>query len=362
MLLMSELALYMIIIIGAITFLGQFFNVKLTKASKTILTIIFVLLMGLMAYNVNLGEGADLTRYFEILKSMHFMSFGEALEYGYYKDNIITNIFFWSISKSGNNKLLLLLSTIIILMNLFYSIKIIDRKISCSDGVKGTYILLVFALATLMGITTGVRYHWMVIVYTIAIYRDYILNKRNLITLMLYVSTVMIHTSGVLLIIIRLAALVKGKYQLFLLPFVLIFNELNTVNIQNGLLGSAIFKFYAYQEIGTEGLDVRYIICRLLILILLTVIWRIMYKKTKFNAYMSFYGTLLLFAYAFIPVEHIHFRLVDAVGYCSLPVVNEFNLFEPKNRYFLFKISILSLCFCLYIYQGVFMLNYVSFK
>lgn len=359
MAIISEVAISLIFCSLFLGFVGQFMNIKCSKATEHIIDLTLAVFVFIVAYTVNLIQGADLNRYYQILNQMSYMGFGEAAKYGYYNDTMIINYFFWIIAKIGNQHLLPGISSIFVMFNLYYLIKITKKSMNLRYNVKISFVLLVFSIATVLAIATGVRQNWMVSVYAIAVYREFILKKRDTITISLYIASCMIHTSGILLVVIRLLSVLKGKYKLLLFFCPLFIPFLEGLATQQGLLGNAATKFFEYQLIGAEGLDVRVLLTKVSIMLVLGFMYVKVHNKSTYQGYMNYYLTLILVTMGFLSIEHIFSRLVNAVAYLSLPLLTEFYTYQDAKEKFCCRLILASLCCCLIIYHIVAIKNQI---
>ena len=359
MAIISEVTISLIFCSLFLGFIGQFMNIKCSKATEQIIDLALVVLVFITAYTVNVIQAADLNRYYQILNQMSYMGFGDAAKYGYYNDTIITNYFFWIIAKIGNQHLLPGISSIFVMFNLHYLMKITKESMKLRYNVKISFVLLVFSIATLLAITTGVRQNWMVSVYAIAIYREFILKKRDALTISLYIMSCMIHTSGILLVVIRLLSFLKGKYKLLLFLCPLFIPFLEGVATKQGLLGNAATKFFEYQSIGDEGLDVRVLLTKVSIMLVLSFMYAKIHNKSTYKEYMNYYLTLILMTMGFLSIEHIFSRLINAVAYLSLPLLTEFYTYQGVKEKFCCRLILAFLCCCLIIYHIVAIINQI---
>lgn len=357
----SELAFYFTMIFAFGTFAGILFNVHWNNRSKKLLYVVFGITLVIMAYSIWPGNDSDLSRYFSILNRLKNMSFTEALKFGYYSSTPITNIFMWLISKTGNNKLLPCVSTGIIVINTYLLIdteKKRSKGIECNDEL---YLILVYSVATLLAITTGVRQNWMVTVYSLAIYREFIKEKKDIWTVLLYVAACMIHISAIMLVTVRFCAFVKGNKKAIFLLWIAFAPLLERLTLVHGILGEVASKFFGYRTIGNEGLDIRYLVARTGILIILAMMWWKVKYISRDDGYMNFYGTLLIISFGSISVAHLFSRMINAVVYTSLPLLNEFYECSNLREKVCSKVALIFLSIGLLTYHYVLIRNNVSF-
>lgn len=357
----AKLSFLLLVSFGAFALFFQFVKGKFPKHITFVLDLLFILALCFMSYRVWPGLGSDLERYFQIMDITRGTSFHEALLYGFYRTTVITNIFMWFVARIGDNHLLPLLSTIIVIGNIFYLIYLEQKRTTLLQSAKFSYLLIVFSVVTLMAITTGIRHAWMISLYAIAVYRDFMLNKKDFTTVILYIAACMIHTSALVFILVRFLALLKGNSRLLILLWILLAPFLQHFAESGGLVGEAVGKFFAYQEFGAEGLDIRWRIARFGMLITLAAMCYMQRKSPAEKEYTNFYWTLILFTFGAVSVPVLHFRLIDAVSITSLPIINNFYKTQTPQTVFIFKIVLTILCLGLFAYHGVFIKTSVSF-
>ena len=357
----SHLAFYMVLLFGMYALAFQFSNFRPSKGLEYLLNALFISALAITAYSMWLGPGADLARYYIMLDDMRVMTLPEALIYGHYKNTIIANVFMWSISQTGNNQLLPFLSTLIITGNIFYLISLEQNRTQMSHATKLNYLVLLFAVVTLATITTCVRHAWMMSVFAIAAYRDLVLHKRNFVTILLYAAAPCIHTSGLMLILVRLYSLLKGKWKLIIIFWIFLIPYLQQFVGLDNIFGEASKKLFAYQQYGTEGLDIRWRLARMGFLCIMTFICYRMRKTTNNRLYHNFYASLLLFTWGSISVAQVMYRLTDCAAFMSLPLLNDFVQTQAKQEIFIIKAWLTFICLGLFAYHGVFLKTSINF-
>lgn len=350
------------IILSGLFALGlQFFNIKLGKHLEFLIGIIFLTAFTLMAYRMWPGEGSDLSRYFYLITDMEFMSIKDIFEFGRYRNNILTNLLMWAIAKTGNNYLFPAIGTFLTISNLLYLISLEKKRVFCSFQTELSFLLVIFAVVSLLAITSGVRQAWMLSVFAIAVYRDLILNKRNLITFLLYFAAIMIHTAAIVPIAVRLFSAIKGNFKFLFLPCILLFPSFEDFSFGNAILNEASSSFFSYKTIGWEGLTPAIMWLRIGIIAILMFIWWNIRNSSKNLKYINFYISLLLFTIISIPVPHLFSRMINVVSFTSLPILNEFFRIKGFSQVLLCKMLLAVFCFGLFCYQYVLIKAIVSF-
>lgn len=358
---LSHFCFYLVVLFAGYALLFQFSNIRLSKGLEKLLNVGFIGALVVLAYGLWFGPGADLSRYYMILEDLRPLKLNDALVYGYYKTTVITNVWMWLIAKTGNKQLLPCLTTLLIMGNLFYLISLEQKRVWTSHATKLHYLIILFAVVTLASITTCIRHAWMMSVFAIAVYRDLILGKRDPLTFLLYAATCLIHSSGIMLILVRLVSLLKGNmkflivFWLLLAPYLQRFIELENV------LGTAASKFFVYHDMYMQGLDWRWQLARLGFVFVISAITYSLRRTTRNKEYYNFYVSLLFFTWGAVFIPHIFYRLADTLAFVSLPILNDFYKNTSKQNMLIVKMLLTFICLCLFAYHGVFLKTYMSF-
>ena len=217
----------------------------------------FGFIFGSLGYSMEFGDKInDLTRYFDIVASLKDFSLNYILtndrELLYTKD-----IIFYFVSRTNELHILPFITGFIVYTITFYVLFDIVKKSNRKFKTKELFMLILISIGiiTPYSIIVNVR---CVLSYTIiifAIYRELIQKKRNIVTLMLYILPIGLHSSAIIIIIIRLISILFKKFKkisiaiaLFLPTLIdIIYNYVGYLNI--GIIGTiitnAINKAYA---------------------------------------------------------------------------------------------------------------------
>lgn len=201
--------------------------------------------------------GTDLNTYFNILEYLKGMNFSSANEYlsNIYKDNLyFRNFVFWAIANSFSIHLLPAIST--------SSVYGIYAYITCDYCIRkkltkymGIILVVQYMFLPLQSIVGNVRNIWAFSLIILATYRDVIQHKRNIVTILLYILPCYLHTSGVLVLLLRvISSIRKFKPIWFILVLFLspIINVLyNNKTMFPNLIADSINTAYNYlHDIG----------------------------------------------------------------------------------------------------------------
>lgn len=360
MILLSQLSAAFLVIV----FIGMLLSLVSDKyiSIKPILPFVVIVIVCTMAvaYCAWLGNGGDLARYYLIMNGMKGQSLEWAITEGYYKNTPLICIMMWGIAQTENFQLLPCISSGLILSSILYVFFSEKRKLSISNEVGILYIVVLFSVTTICAILTGVRQNMAYALMILAVYRDIFKHKRNWLTWILYISMCFVHTSGILLLVIRLAALLKGKFRYFIMLWYIAVPFFSILAQLGGVFAEAFDKLMGYKEVNSS-FDSRYFFARIIILCVNIVIWRVLKHNKKNDMYFSIYESFVLFALGSIMVEQLFSRMITAVVYLSLPILSEYYDFCNKRQWCITKYVLLITALGLYAYHFVFIFNYWSF-
>ncbi len=318
---LAKLSVAVVAVLFFMWILLQFVDIYVPKAFKTGTAIVFCVCMMLIAYSSWLGDGADLARYYAMLDTMQGKSFAWASKYGWYNESLVTNTVMWIVAQTGNHRLLPSISTGFVLLNLFALMRMQTVRFGIRTSTQLAYLVAYIAVATFAAIMTGVRNEWMLSVYALALCRDVVQEKRNLSTVFLYIIACFIHSSALLLVAIRVAALVKGRGKYLFLGWSLLIPTAEKLLPLGGVVSEAFGKANRYMSI--QDLDIRYLIARTGVLFLLLFALRRMKKRKLVSPYLAYMEMLFIFTIGSAGIQHLYSRLINAIVIQSLPLLSE---------------------------------------
>lgn len=183
----------------------------LEKKHKRYYCFLLSVMIGIICYYIVPNQGMDITRYYEYLDQIRYLPITEALKGISNQTEIITNIFFYLISQLNNNSLVVFFSSIIYYNILFYII--IDYCKIKELTNKQINMIIIYAMITIWIIPNilGIRYAIAMVVFLLAIYLDIVKQKKNIIYKLLYIIPILIHSSTILFLIIRLILLISNR-------------------------------------------------------------------------------------------------------------------------------------------------------
>lgn len=174
--------------------------------------------MAIFAYCYEPTVDSDLVRYFAYAKTLENNSFLDAINAKLYGvgNLYVFNFFCWIFTKVGDIRLLPAVST--------FCVYYIGMYVTCDFGKDNniernkisSYIVTILLMVSFYSVVNNVRNIWAFSIVGLAIYRDCYKNKRNLLTIALYVLPVFMHTSAVVIILLRLVIIISGKLRVFI--------------------------------------------------------------------------------------------------------------------------------------------------
>lgn len=160
-------------------------------------------------------DNPDIVRYFEWAETLGTMPFGEAVTYVLKgeKNLYLLNAFLWLGGKLGDVHLIPALSIFIVYYICFYITCYVAEK----EGTPSKYVCwyIVFAIVTLnfYALTNNVRNVLGFCVIGYAFFREIYQRKKDVWTIILYIAPLFLHSSCLVIILIRLMLLIPGTYK-----------------------------------------------------------------------------------------------------------------------------------------------------
>lgn len=183
-------------------------------------TWLYALLIGLFAYSYVPVSG-DLSRYLQRLDRYSYYTLKQAIETYYWLDagEVAWN---WIISKSGIPGLLSGIPQFVIMLIASYiTCDYLEKKNAKESIYKA--IIIQFLILPEISTINNVFCVSAFALFSLAAYRDLMQKKRNVWTFALYIIACLIHSSAIILVALRLAAIFikRAKYAAIVLVFLL---------------------------------------------------------------------------------------------------------------------------------------------
>ena len=156
------------------------------------------------------ASNPDLVRYLAMLKDYADKSFFECINL-HYENLFLVDIYFFIIAQIGIPQLLPAISVFVFYFIVFYILEDYKIRIGLADGTFGVFLFAAISAINFCSIVNGIRWPMAVIVFTLAVYRELIQERKNFWTYLLYILPVFMHFSMLIFIAVRLALLIKNK-------------------------------------------------------------------------------------------------------------------------------------------------------
>lgn len=335
-------------------------KVKYSPGLFWIINMLFLFSVFIIAYTFEPPMNYDLFRYHRILGIIKDYSFDRMLNYGPYRETIITNSFFYFVSKTNNFSLFSAIPTTMIFgLIIFASWKFINI-FSVKFSHVSFFIISIISTSGMLGIISGVRQNWAWAFLMIAIYYDFFSNNQNkIIKVFLYFIASAIHLSSLPILIIRLVynfLKINNTSRFFFLFWPLIIVFLNQIYAYLPILFQITldqFEIYENFDLVITPLLMIKVFVYILLIQQILKIEKMPFKWSVLNKdFINFYMILLLFGLSSFYVPTLFGRIQSLVIFISLPIFSDLlNLYTIGKN---IKITILAVTFLLqFVYQDL---------
>ena len=188
--------------------------------------VIYIGIIFVSAYIYNPPSGGDLERYFQMLQFCKGNSFSDSSQILNTLNNdnlVVRNFIFWLISNYFSFHLLPAISTATVYGVGAYIVGDFSQSNNKINDIP-KILLWQFMGLSYFAIVANVRNIWAFSLIILAAYREIIKNKKNILTLALYIAPCFLHTSAIVLILIRLILPIIKRLR-YLLPLLIFLTE-----------------------------------------------------------------------------------------------------------------------------------------
>lgn len=195
----------------------------------------------------------DIERYMKLLELYQKVPFSSCFD-KFYTGLYALDIFFWLCAKLPNARLLVAVTGFILYFNTFYV---------CLDYIKRNdkykiikIIIFIFTILPFYYYLSSIRSSLALSWGTIALYQEYVKKKKNPIYYLCYILPILFHLAGYVIILLRLALLIKGRKGCFIwiIGCVLIAlmgsGRFNIAMYITGIFSDVSGKMHAYSAYG----------------------------------------------------------------------------------------------------------------
>lgn len=330
-------------------------KIKINKNILMSITIAF--LAGILSYFWIPTEEHDLYRYYIILDKLNYFNKEDVLKLIFERGEIITMGYFWIISQLGNYQLLQFFPTFI--FYIIFSYIILDySKLNLLDKKKIVFVFIFsFCLYKYISIVSGIRNALSFMIFVLALYFDYKKNKKSLVYKILYIIPLFIHTSSIILIVLRMFSFIKNnKLQMmiyFLLTLVLI-NPLiisDLINIIKIVVNIEFLDFiqnrillYYENIVFTLNNQSIYRLFECILFIIIFIFVGLKNNNIKefilANFYNHFTFIILLFTCLIFKYFSVYMRFIDLSQFLMIPIFIDYLKLPKTNGKYIINIII----------------------
>lgn len=340
-----------------------FFRLKVINSFLRLSIYITVFALSVFAYNYEPTVFTDLYRYYEILDLMRYT--GSA----FYNSQELINVFLFStVAKTQYNQLLPFVVTLIrygLFFGLFYKY---IKTYKIENYLFRLFILFYFAFIPLIESISGVRYYLSITVFGVILINEFYFNKKLLYKI-LYIFPLLIHTSSIMFLGLRLLVIDKVYRVIRPFRFIILFWTLFSVKIASFLQNidtsftisaARMLTFYSEED---RTISLRLTIARFIMITVVYIMFCVIKKKDKgiYNLnfkYYIFLELILLFTFGSVFYDVFFQRNIFFIVLTCMPLF--FNFFKSEYIEYriksLFTIIIVILSIGMYLNQiyGVF--------
>lgn len=201
----------------------------------------------------------DIVRYWDFVESLKNYSFIKALNTTMHGDGnlYVYTAFAWICAQIGDVHLLPACSVFIVYYVGFYITCQVGKDIKAKKTTVIVYIIFIMLALNFYGVVNNVRNICAFALISMAIFREMYQKKYDIWSALLYILPLFIHTSAILLILLRLVVYFSVKIRVILLVWVVnimmlidfafnLFTSIGTNNFVISLIRSMVFKAHFY--------------------------------------------------------------------------------------------------------------------
>ena len=298
--LISILAILFPIFSLPIIVLCMFFEKNIRK--KKFYCIIFSVVISFITYIYIPNDTMDLHRYYVFMDSLKNFNLMDFMQEYLFNAEPLMNFIFYIFAKTNDNHLIMIFVTLFSYYVHFYIIFDYQSEKKLSNS-KFNVVLLFFISIFLIQSLTGIRFMIAKTVFFLALYFDFYKNKRDIITIFLYILPIFIHQSSIILLLFRVLMLLnhnKIDYK-FLLLFIIIFispsiilNLSETISSNSSIFSLLNQRASSYLNEGNTAANIYKLQFSLLIFLILTCTY-IKLKKISVNKPMYSFLIIMVF-------------------------------------------------------------------
>lgn len=304
-------------------------KVKLGKSNLKLTLIITLFSFSVIAFNYSPSVYTDLYRHYKLLDLMRLKN-----DSFYYSHELITSLLFTLVAKTDYNNFLPLITTTIRYALFFFLLYIYIVKFNISSFNVKLFLFFYFAFFPLIESISGVRYYFAISILGCAIIYNYYFGKK-IESVLLLISSVLIHTSSSIFIFLRVLAIKKiytviNPFKYLLLIWSLFYLQISTFFAQfdTSFSSTAASSIVIYVEEDRE-ISLNLTIARVAIILIIFTMFFVYKKYCRGNFkdninYYNFLELILLFTLGSVFVDVFFQRSVFFVILICMPLFFDF--------------------------------------
>ncbi|MEZ9927495.1 EpsG family protein [Vibrio breoganii] len=332
-----------------------------------IIYIFFLFALFTYSFYIEVPDSFDLVKHKLRVEIFENLSFGDSLSAFYvYSDQPAITIYYFAISKLGDSRFLSAITTTLIYLFFIISNRIIFRYLNTSKYYEALSFCC-FILSFNYVDTLGIRQYLAFSIFFLGLCIDHFKVKNYVIPILLYILSISIHNSIIILIFIRLLMILPkhillNKLMLILTPFW--FLATSQILVYLGRMSGVEFlasinnKLALYVEVGNTMSGVFYVINTILkVALAFTVIFLLLNELNKnqiferLNVSFLYFVYVMLFSLGAVFVSYSLFNRFSSLYAYILPFIFvSMNLNKVKANNIILKNTILALLLsCLFV-------------
>lgn len=189
------------------------YSISRFKSNKSVRIVLFVytIALALMGFFYVPYKTADLYRTYEFLDYFRTFEFKDFLETYKNSSTHAANIYYWIISKTGENRLLPAITAFISYSCIFYVFRKTMEKYNISKQNFAMALFFYMAIGNYMFVITGIRTMLGISLVAFCFFRETVEKKFRLYHILIYIIAAFMHNLAVVVILIRLIVPLVSK-------------------------------------------------------------------------------------------------------------------------------------------------------
>lgn len=178
---------------------------------KILYCVILAMVFGIAGYCFkDPSTNPDLVRYIQILQQYRGKGLFDSFNL-VYSNLFAVDIYFYIVSKLGDDQMLPALSCFIYYFIVFYLLQDYKSRVDIKNIDYLIYSTFVMCATIFCSIVNGIRWPISFAIFILAVYRELVQGRKKIWTWFLYVISILFHFSAIVLLIIRFLLFVKNK-------------------------------------------------------------------------------------------------------------------------------------------------------